>query len=155
MKTVILGLGNPILTDDGVGNRIAAEVKRELESQGPTVLEASLGGIRLLDILASYERAIIIDSIMTGSGQPGRIHRLEAKDFDSARHTSSSHDVSFSAALEFGQKIGMVLPRKIDIFAVEVMDVNTFGETCTPEVERAIPICAAMVLEVLGESCEE
>lgn len=155
MKTVIIGLGNPILTDDGVGNRVAAEVKRGLESQGPTVLESSLGGLRMLDILAGYERAIIIDSIQTKNGKPGQIHRLDAEDFNSARHTSSSHDVSFATALEFGQKIGMELPRKIDIFAVEVTEVNTFSETCTPEVERAIPICAAMVLEELGESFEE
>jgi hydrogenase maturation protease len=153
MKTVIVGLGNPILTDDGVGPRVAAELERRVSGQGLVFLETSVGGLSLIDLLAGYERAIIIDAIQTVDGHPGQIYRIDAEAFDSTLHAASPHDVNFATALEFGKRIGMVLPRQIDIFAIEATDVNTFSEKCTSEVERAIPICVEMILkELVGPS---
>lgn len=75
-KTLVLGLGNPILSDDGVGLRVAAGLEGRL-GEGVTVIEASLAGLDLLELLSGYDRAIIIDAIQTEGGQPGRIYRLD------------------------------------------------------------------------------
>jgi len=147
-KTLVLGLGNPILCDDGVGPRIAMELEGKLDGN-VTVAEASLAGLNLLDLLAGYDRAIIIDAIKTGEGKPGRIYRLGIEDFKDTCHAASTHDVNLATALELGGRLGMSLPRRIDIVAIEVADTSRFGEELTPEVAAAVPACVEMIIEEL------
>ncbi|MCJ7654247.1 MAG: hydrogenase maturation protease [Dehalococcoidia bacterium] len=148
-KTLILGLGNSLLSDDGVGLTIAAELKSRLEQSDITVMETSVAGLSLLDLLVGYDRAIIIDAIQTLNGKPGQIYRLDPEAFDTTRRTISPHDVNFTTALELGKKVGLSLPQEIVIFAIEVSDVSTFSEECTPEIRHAIPTCVEMVLQEL------
>lgn len=149
MKTLILGLGNSILTDDGVGPQVAKELEGRLDQPEVTVIEGSLGGLNLLDLLTGYDRAIIIDAIETVGGKAGQIYRLDLAALDATRHAASPHDVNFATALELGKKLDLALPQKIDIFAIEVADTSTFGEKCTPEVQEAIPHCVEMVIREL------
>ena len=149
MKTLILGLGNPILTDDGVGPRVAKELEGRLDRQEITVMEGSVGGLGLLDLLAGYDRAIIIDAIETVGGTAGQIYRLDLEAFAATRHAASPHDVNFATALELGKRLGVALPRQIDIFAVEVADVSHFSEEFTPKVTEAIPLCVEMIVQEL------
>ncbi|GAH17016.1 unnamed protein product [marine sediment metagenome] len=72
MKTLILGLGNPILSDDGVGFCVAGELRGRLSQQEVTVMETSMTGLSLLDLLAGYDRAIIIDAIQAVGGKAGQ-----------------------------------------------------------------------------------
>jgi hydrogenase maturation protease len=150
-KTLILGLGNPILSDDGVGTAVARELESRLELQEATVIEASLGGINLLDLLVGYERVIIVDAIKTGVGRPGQIYRLDPSALASIRHTGSSHDINLVTALELGKKLKLAMPSQIDIFAIEVAETELFSEACTPAVAAAIPVCVEMILEELGK----
>jgi hydrogenase maturation protease len=142
-------MGNPLLCDDGVGLSVAAELKSRLDQSDVTVMETSVAGLSLLDLLVGYDRAIIIDAIQTVDGKAGQTYRLDPEAFDTARHTASPHDVDFTTALEFGKKLGLPLPQQIIIFAIEASDVSTFSEECTPEVTRAIPACVEMVLKEL------
>jgi len=150
MKTLIIGLGNPILCDDGVGLRVAAELKGRLDQQEVTVMETSMAGLSMLDLLVGYDRAIIIDASQTMGGKAGQIHRLDPKAFDVTRHAASPHDVNFATALELGSRLGLDLPQQIVIFAIEVENVSSFSERCTPEVERAIPVCVEKVVQELN-----
>jgi hydrogenase maturation protease len=149
-KTLILGMGNLLLSDDGVGLCVAAELKNKLDQQETTVMETDTAGLSLLDLLVGYDRAIIIDAIQTVGGKVGQIYRLDPAAFDATRHTASPHDVNFAAALELGNKLGLTLPQQIIIFAIEVADVSTFSEECTPAVKQAIPICVKMALQELN-----
>jgi hydrogenase maturation protease len=148
-KTLILGMGNSLLSDDGVGLCVVAELKNRLSEPEITVMETGVAGLSLLDLLVGYERAIIVDAIQTVGGKAGQIYRLDPKAFDTALHTASAHGIDFTTALEFGKKLGLPLPREIAIFAIEASDVSTFSEECTPEVTQAIPICVEMVLQEL------
>jgi len=151
MKTIILGLGNPILSDDGVGNRVALELEDKLaQRQDVTVIETSLSGLSLIDLLAGYDKAIIVDAIQTAGGKAGQIYRLTPDAFNSTRHASSPHDVNFATALEFGSKLGMAMPKQIVIYAVEVTDTSTFGEEFTPRVKQAIPKCVKTIIKELN-----
>jgi len=150
MKTLILGLGNPILSDDSVGLRVARALEGRFNQQEITVMETSMAGLSLLDLLAGYDRAIIIDAIQTREGKVGQIYRLEPGAFDTTRHAASPHDVSLATALELGNKLGLALPRQIDIFAVEVSDISSFSEECTPKVTEAIPLCVKMIIQLLN-----
>jgi hydrogenase maturation protease len=149
MKTLILGLGNTILCDDGVGIHVAEELESRLTEPEITVLETSLSGLSLLDILVGYDKAIIVDAIQTVGGKPGAIYRLDPDALQVSRHAASPHDVNLATALELGKKLGLALPREIVIFAIEVADVTTFSEECTPELKKAIPVCVKMVIQEL------
>jgi hydrogenase maturation protease len=142
-------LGNPILTDDGVGPKIARELEDRLGRQEATVMETSLAGLDLLDLLAGYDRAIIIDAIQTEGGKAGQIYQLGPEALEATRHAASPHDVNFATALELGKRLGMALPRQIDIFAIEAADTSSFSEECTPEVTEAIPACIKMIIQEL------
>ena len=149
MKTLVLGLGNPILTDDGVGIKVVRALKPRVDDPQVTLHESSRGGLNLLDILAGYGRAIIVDAIQIRGGTAGDVYYLSLDDFEPCLHVSCAHDVDFATALELGRKIGLRLPRDITIVAVEVQDVTTFGEECTPSVQVAINAAVDMVLQEL------
>jgi hydrogenase maturation protease len=149
MKTLVLGMGNPILSDDGAGIRVAQEVGKKIDAPQITVSETGASGLSLLDSIIGYDKVIIVDAIQTEKGKAGQIYRMGPKDFSSAKHLLSPHQINLVTALELGKMLDLAMPQKIAIFAVEAKDITNFGETCTPEVERAIPEVVKMVLEEL------
>ena len=149
MKTLVLGLGNPILSDDSVGFRVAQAIMGRFDEKEATVMESDLAGLSLLDLLLGYDKVIIIDSIQTREGKVGQVYRLSPEDFAATRHAVSPHDVNLITALELGKRLGLEMPREIIILAIEVQDVTTFSESLTPEVERAIPRVVEMVAHEL------
>jgi len=150
MKALVLGIGNPVLSDDGVGIRVAHEVGRNLNDPQITVSETSAAGLSLLDSMLGYDKAIIIDAIQTKEGKAGQIYRMKPEDFSSAKRPSSPHQINLVTALELGKMLNLAMPREISVFAVEAKDTATFSENCTPEVEKAIPEVVKLVLENLA-----
>ena len=146
MKTLVLGIGNPILCDDGVGIRVARALREKPARPDVDIEESSLAGMDLLELLSGYDRAIIVDAIEAAGTKPGRIYRFGIEALTRTRHSSSPHDVNFATALELGKRLGIPIPGQIVIFGIQVADVSTFSEQCTPEVERAIPRCVRRVL---------
>ena len=145
MNTLILGIGNPILTDDGVGIKIAQKLKQgnpELE-----VMETSEAGMALLELIDGYDKLIIIDSIKTEQGKPGELYKLELEDLKPPMYFSSSHGIDVATAVELGQRAGYRMPKYISLYAVEVKDNSTFGEECTKEIEGRIPFIIKQIIE--------
>ncbi|MEW6142532.1 MAG: hydrogenase maturation protease [Chloroflexota bacterium] len=151
MKTLILGLGNPILGDDSVGLRIVREVGQRVKDENVTVLETTASGLALLDILIGYDRLIIVDAIQTKNGRVGDVYRLTVKDIDITRHSASPHDTTLTAALALGHRLGLAVPKdeNIAIIAVEISPDYVFSEECSPAVERAIPVAVGVVMKEL------
>ena len=151
-KTLVLGLGNPILTDDGVGIHVVRAVAARGRCDDVTLAEASVGGLRLLDTLTDYERVILVDAIQTPDGRAGQVYLLHPNDLHASLHSGSTHDLSLPDALTLGRKLGLVLPtdEAVTIVAVEVEDVLTFGESCTPAVAAAIPGAVEMVMACIS-----
>jgi len=150
MKTLVLGLGNPILSDDGVGIRVAQEVGKELEDPQITIAETSEAGLSLLDSIVGYDKVIIIDAIQTREGNAGQVYRMGIEDFSFSKRFSSPHQINLVTALELGKMLDLTMPQEITIFAVEAKDITNFSEKCTPDVDRAIPAVVKMVLEELS-----
>lgn len=149
-KSIVVGLGNPILTDDGIGNRIAEALHDQV---GPEVdvVEASLAGFNLLDLLKGYDTAVLVDAIQTEGGKAGDIYKLCREDLAFSQRLSSVHDINFFTAWELGERVGVKLPERLVIFAIEAEDVLTFGETLTPQVEAVVPEACRLVLTELRE----
>ncbi len=162
MKTLILGIGNPILTDDGVGIRVANEIKRlweirlrrtDVEVRKPfpqiEVMEASVDGISLLDYIVGYDKLIIIDSIKTEKGNSGSLYKLKIEDLSTSQSPSYSHGVNLRTAIELGKRLGYKIPEFIDIYAIEIEDNITFSEHCTTKVKEAIPRIVDTILKTI------
>ena len=149
MKTLIVGLGNPILCDDGVGIQVAHELATRVGFPDVTITETSCSGLDFIDILTGYDKAIIIDAIITRKNSPGEILRLSIDDINTTLHSNSPHDISLGEAIKLGQRLGAVMPEEIVIYGIEVSNIDTFSETCTPIVEKAIPACVSRILKEL------
>ena len=145
MKTLVMGFGNPILTDDAVGIRVA----QELEGDFPdlAVVATSEAGLAILEEVTGYHRLIIVDSIKTGEGRPGELYKLAMEDLKPRSDFSSSHGLDIATAFKLGEKLGYSLPQEVSIYAVEVKDNTTFGEGLTPEMEQSIPLIVRQIIE--------
>ena len=148
LRTLVVGLGNTILTDDGVGIYVVQEAAARCQRADVAFRQASVGGLRLLDVIVGFERVILVDAIQTLGGRSGNILRLHPNDLVTSLHAGSTHDVSLPGALALGRGLGMVLPDDdhLVIIAIEVEDVLTFSEACTPVVAAAISSAVDVVL---------
>ena len=169
MKTLVIGLGNPILGDDGVGWKIAQEVERLLPSplrpspvgrgdggEGEIRVECfSLAGISLMEQMIGYERVILIDSLNTGKHPQGAVvtFRLDELADLTYGHSASAHDLSLKNALVMGRSMGANLPddKNVHIVAVEAQHIYDFGEELTPKVEAAVPVAVEEVFKWLRD----
>ena len=171
-RWLVIGLGNPILGDDGVGWRVAEEVRRRLrmaddgwrnaehaaDSQIPNPKSeievdcASLGGLSLMERMIGYARVVLIDAISTGQHPVGDVRRfpLQALPDPAAGHSASAHDATLPIALKLGRAMGARLPREIVVVAVECRSDYAFGEELTGAVAAAVPVAADLVVETLS-----
>lgn len=144
MKTLVLGMGNTILTDDGVG----IEIARSLKERKPEidVVETSEAGLALLDFIVGYDRLIIVDSVKTEEGKPGELYKIEMGEIKPTSHLTSLHGVDMATAFELGQKLGYHMPQQVSLYAVEVKDNTSFGEECTEEVGEKISLITEQII---------
>ncbi|BCB95203.1 hydrogenase expression/formation protein [Dissulfurispira thermophila] len=150
MKTVVIGLGNPILSDDSVGIKVAREIERfkiQNSKLKINIIEAYAGGLRLMDELIGYDRAIIIDAMVTGNVKPGSFKVLPLSSLVTTRNISCTHDTNILTAIEFGKMLGLKLPDDITIIGIEAKDVETFAEELTDDVHKAVTIVASKIVD--------
>lgn len=152
MKKIILGIGNPIIGDDGVGFRTIEALQADPPPGDITMTACDVSGLAILDFIVDFDEAIIVDAIQTVNGKPGDVYRLEVNDLRVTKHTISPHDVDLPTALEIGKILELKLPEKISIIAVEIPDAYIFSMELTPEVFKAIPIAIQMAKDILCES---
>lgn len=150
MRTLVLGLGNPILSDDAVGIRIARELRKRVD--GVDVEEGAVAGITILDHIQGYDSLVIVDSIKTGKSPPGHLHVLRPEDLDGVtRPSRSHHGLGLVRTLSIGRRMGYDLPDTIRIYAVEVLRDDEFGENLSPRVEESVPAAVDAIASYLTE----
>ncbi len=150
MKTLVLGMGNPLLTDDAIGVRLARAIGPQVRDlPGVDVVEeCPAWGLDLLDVVRGYDRVIVLDAIAVADAVPGRWHHVDAEVLADTVHLANVHDVNFATAIALGRRVGLPLPERgnIHVFGVETEDCMTFSDRMTPALERALPECAAAIL---------
>ncbi len=157
-EILVIGLGNPILGDDGVGWKVAEQVLRRLEvhpqqSSRTEVDFASLGGLNLMERMLGYRQVILIDALETGQFPAGtiRVFPLAELPNPGASHSASAHDTSLLTALEVAKNLQADTPERIDVVAIEARDVYEFSENLSPPVARAVPEAAQKVMEIISQ----
>ena len=154
MKTLIIGLGNPILGDDGVGWKVANQLTAIIDPDSSVEIDcASLGGLSLMERMLGYQRVIVIDSMETGQSPEGcvKVFPLTALDNSFAGHLASAHDASLMTALQAAKSIGAEIPSRVDIVAIEAKNVYDFSDSLSPEIEKAVPLAIEEVLKLLKD----
>lgn len=163
MRTVIIGLGNPILSDDGVGIIVSRRIKERLDEEkggglSPCdidIKEIYAGGIRLMDAMTGYDRALVIDAMVTGRHEPGMFLPLSADGLCSSRNLVCTHDTNLNTALELGRMLNVPLPTEVKVWGIEARDVESFSETMTDAVARAVPRVVDAIIQDLSRSNTE
>jgi hydrogenase maturation protease len=140
MRAIVIGVGNPLLGDDGVGIRVARELSRRFDNHaGVTVTELYAGGLRLMEAMVGFDRALVIDAMVSGSCPPGSVRCFAPEELGATRNLRCAHDTSLPAALAMGEMLGLPLPEEIRVWGVEAGCCEEFGEELTAPVEKAVP----------------
>ncbi len=148
---LVLGLGNDILTDDAVGLLAVREAGRRLAgAPGVDFRETTEMGLALLDFVTGYRDLILVDSIQTGRATPGSIHEIGAEDLATFSRPTP-HFVGLGETLALGRRLGMAMPGRVRVYAIEVADPFTLGTELTPSVREAVDA----VVERVGQTVAE
>jgi hydrogenase maturation protease len=148
-KILILGIGNDILKDDGIGPRLVKDLQKETFPEGICFKTSSMGGLEILELIRDYHTVLILDAIKTKEGMPGDVYYFNPEDFHETMHLSNLHDVNFITALELAKKIKLSIPETIHIIAVEIVEDLEFGHSLSPELEEKYPKILERVHEFL------
>ena len=147
MKTIVLGVGNLILGDDGVGIHVVNEVKKQIKNPDITIDEAITGGMNLLDLLLGYDKAVIVDAVKSDNSEHGEVKRIPLSDFNTM-HSCNPHDVSLIEAIEMAKKMGEEkIPKEIIIIGVMMKQIPCeFGEELSKKIQAAVPKAVELTL---------
>jgi hydrogenase maturation protease len=146
---LILGLGNPLLGDEGIGVRVVEELQGLELPDGVTVVEGGTAGLGLIGLMEGYQKVIIVDAADMGH-PPGCVVRftpLEAQ-LKTVEAPLSLHQIGLGEALTLAEALE-VAPAERIIIGVQPRQVE-MGAGLSPEVERAIPKIIRTILGELG-----
>jgi hydrogenase maturation protease len=145
-KTVIIGVGNLILKDEGVGIHVVKELeKRELPCR-VEVVDGGTATMELLSTLLEAERIIIIDALKAGE-EPGSIYRVVPNDLiHETERPLSLHQVGLLEVLGMARQLGG--HGEVVIIGVEPKEIS-WGMELTPEVKARVPKVIEVVFNEL------
>jgi len=153
MKTIVIGVGNPILQDDGVGIHVANQLRQYVNHPDVTFDEALTGGMNLLDLILGYDKAILIDAINIKNAKNGEVKRLLPSDFPSL-HSNNPHDVSFIEALKLAEHLGEKrIPNEIVIIGIVLKEIPyVFGDQLSSKIAAAVPEAVKLTISELEKN---
>ena len=150
-RTMVIGLGSPIMSDDAVGLKVSEAVEA-LGLPDVDTLQEAVGGLEILPMLSGYRFAIIVDAILTGDYEPGTVLIFDPESFDCTIAEVPAHDINLATAIKMGRQIdNSVMPEIIKFVAVEVEDLQTMSEEMTARVQAAVGPAKNAVLHLLSE----
>jgi hydrogenase maturation protease len=156
MNTRIIGLGNSILTDDGVGIYAARELRRCLEEArvdaSVDVVETEVGGFALMELMTGWPHIILIDSIQFDGLEPGTVVRIQPEDLHTSLRLRSVHDIDLPTVLELGRRLGLSMPTTIAVFGIQAQDTLTLGESLTEPAQRGMKETVALIFNEIRDS---
>ncbi len=167
MKTLLLGLGNPILGDDSIGWKVVEQVRTSFNTlekvRNPAQKSIandiefecySLGGISLMENLIGYDRVWIVDAIHTGYHPIGTVAWEKLEDFKEipCGHLTSVHDMTLQTALDLGRSIGADLPAEIYVFGIEANIQYEFSDELSEPLQKAFPEVVNHLMTLLKQA---
>ncbi len=143
MRTLVLGLGNELAGDDAAGLLAARAVREDLEGLAD-VVESGASGIALIEELAGYDRAVVVDAIRTSRRPPGGVGGRDLSDLGPPV-APSLHQAGLAELAAVAARLGLPFPARTVVMAVEVVDPYTIGGPMSEPVRRAPPELARRI----------
>jgi hydrogenase maturation protease len=152
MKTLVLGIGNAILGDDGVGVRVAQELAGKIKNDNIDVRDVGIDGLNLLELILGYDKLIVIDAVLTEREKVGEVYRFKPeKVYDPSHSAISPHHFDLATTIEIGKKLfPEKMPEEVIAFAVGTEEATMVTEEMTDRVKDALPIVVNLVMEELN-----
>jgi len=142
---MILGLGNPILGDDGIGCVVAELIGNRLGTGSEvTVLSTSVSLVRLVDEISGHHRLIIIDSITTGQTEPGELMEIEFRKRSSS--PISAHHFSIEQLQDIGNALGLSMPEYVKVYGIEITRPEVYEDGLSPALQNLLPEFAEEII---------
>jgi hydrogenase maturation protease len=150
---VILGIGNLLLSDEGVGVHVANRLLEMELPAGVRVIEGGTDGFRLMNVVTGADRVVVVDAIK-GGGEPGSIYRFDIEDAPSSPDTfkTSVHQIGILEVIHFSEFLGKT--PQATIIGVEPKSME-MSMDLSPEVEAKVPRVIELVLEEVNKYLSE
>lgn len=151
-KVLIMGIGNILLLDEGVGGRIAVELERNYTFPADVrIMDAGTMGLGMIHLFRGVEFLLVADAIDGTGHPPGTVLRLSPEAFAANQVLHSLHDVRFVDVLGAARMIDIA--PEADCVGVQIKDMRPAELTIglSDPVERAVPRAVAAVLYILQE----
>jgi len=142
MRTLIIGIGNPLLGDDGVGYFLAEALKEKLK--GVEVLALTSSGFEVAERMLGYDRVIVIDAI--AGRKPGRLHRFTMQRLSQCLHFTNPHDTNLQTAIEFLRRYEE-FPKAVEFFGIEILPENEFRQGLSEAVKKGMEKAENLILK--------
>lgn len=142
----VLGVGNILYTDDGVGIRVVEKLEKEYEfSNNVDIIDGGVLGVNLLGVISNAGRLIVVDTVLN-HGRPGDLHRLDHDQIPNRILAKNSlHQVDLIEALTLCNALDHV--PETTVIGIEPKDVETLSEHLTPEIGSRLDDLVQHVLE--------
>jgi hydrogenase maturation protease len=144
-KIVVIGVGNLLLKDEGVGVHVIRELRTRSLPPDAEVRDGGVGGIDLLDTLDRASHAVLVDAAEMGL-EPGAVRRFRPDQVQPGPNAPrfSSHDIGLLEVLQLAQALGRS-PEEVVILGIQPKEIDWSTEL-SPEVRAAVPKAVEMVL---------
>lgn len=157
-RIVVLGVGNILLKDEGVGVRVVEELQQRYEfPDNIRVIDGGTQGLWLMPTIQESDHLIVVDAVL-GGGEPGTIYRLERGDLPTGlRAKQSAHDSDLVEALNLCNLLGSG-PKNVVVIGIQPQDIQPFGMELTDTIAAKVQDLVLLVvaeLEKLGVAAEK
>jgi hydrogenase maturation protease len=151
---VVLGLGNPLMADEGIGVRLVERLM-QVADRYPSVdfIDAGTGGMSVLHLLAGRRKAVLIDCALMG-GEPGAIERFTCEQVHSRKVLAhqSLHEADLMHVISMARQLGEA-PEEIVVFGIQPEAVEP-RDSLSPALHDRIEEYVTRVLQELDRRCE-
>ena len=146
-KIVILGVGNLLLSDEGIGVHVANELMKMNLPPEVTVVEGGTDGFRLIDIITEADRLIVVDAVK-GGGAPGSIYCFDINEVQScpSGFKTSVHQIGILEVINLAGLIGKT--PCTTVIGVEPKSLEMSMEL-SPEIKAKIPKIIELIWDEL------
>ncbi|MBM4271953.1 MAG: hydrogenase maturation protease [Deltaproteobacteria bacterium] len=146
MRTLILGMGNPILSDDGVGLSIANIIRERFSYSHVDVASSVMIGLSLFDLIVGYDMLFIVDAMTSRDGKTGDLRKISEQDRQGTLHLFSSHGLNIFELMNLGRLCELKMPCLAAVYGIEIGNDVTFGSTLSPGLKEKLPAIAEEII---------
>jgi len=134
--TLVLGIGNLLMGDEGVGVHVVRALERLPPAPGVTIVDGGTGGFHLLEYFSAYDPVVLVDATMDGQ-PPGSMRVLEPRYASDFPRSLTAHDIGLRDLIEAAVLTGP-LPR-IRLVTVSIGEIQPMQTEMSVEVAAAVP----------------